>query len=469
MEVLAKLKLLNNTNTIDSEFSDFEKDTFLVVNFENEFHRKTIINNSKFSATYKFKSHNKWLCLKQLNKEFSKNTLYNETIENEFNIGYELDHSNIVQYYNFGKNSDGPYVIKEYIDGIDLKKYFSRISSEKKFYAELERIFNQLFDALNYIHSKQIYHLDLKPSNILITRKGNNVKLIDFGFSTRDHYTYIPSGTKKYLSPEQIINPKNVDGRSDIYSIGKILEELITLKKTKGSLKHTFSYLKYLKIVRKCLNENQSKRFNSISELKISLHQINTFRLYFLFIIFLIVTLTVVFYKPKKHFNSKPFSTNKFEKKLHQNTVINQPNTILKTRKQEVDSKNQTTYNPSIKTINYNLKVDKSILNKNQSSVVSDYQTDDVSFSNLLTEDKLFCENLIDSLHSVFEMELTNKPTYIDINKLILRYKIQLITFGNKQLTKYNFKFCNNKNRVTELRNYFNLLKKRKLESVKTL
>ena len=171
-----KLKLLNNKNAIDSEFSDFERDTFTIVNFENEYYSKIIINQSKFSSTYKFKSHNKWLCLKQLNKEYSKNTLYNQTIENEFNIGYELNHSNIVQYYNLGKNSDGPYLIKEYIDGVDLNKYFSNISSENIFYPELERIFTQLSDVLNYLHTKQIYHLDLKPSNVLITTKGNNVR-----------------------------------------------------------------------------------------------------------------------------------------------------------------------------------------------------------------------------------------------------------------------------------------------------
>lgn len=465
-----KLKLLNNKNAIDSEFSDFERDTFKILNFENEYHSKIIINQSKFSSTYKFKSHNKWLCLKQLNKEYSKNTLYNQTIENEFNIGYELNHSNIVQYYNLGKNSDGPYLIKEYIDGVDLNKYFSNISSENIFYPELERIFTQLSDVLNYLHTKQIYHLDLKPSNVLITTKGNNVKLIDFGLSTRDNHTYNPGGTKKYVSPEQITNPINVDGRSDIYSLGKILKELLVLKRKKRTVNQIFSHLKFLKIIQKCSHENQSKRFRSISEFEQNLKSRNDLKLYFTFIFFLILTFSALFLKPTNYLIKKQFITYKNEKNIDNQEIITfkKLKKIRNIKHYEVNSIMNTTSKPTKETKNYELKIDSSLVHYNNSSEVITYPYNELTYSNLTLEDKLFCENLIDSLHTMFTLKLANKPEYIDVNKLILQYKIQLITFGNKQLTKYDYKFCKNKNRVTELKNYYNFLKEKKLGNLIT-
>ena len=464
-----KLKLLNNTTTIDSEFSDFEKEKFTRINLKDEFHSKILINRSKFSSTYKFKSHNKWLCLKQLNTDYSNNTLYAQAFENEFNIGYELDHSNIIQYYNFGKNLDGTYLIKEYIDGIDLHEYFSNISSYTIFYHELERIFTQLFDALNYLHTKQIYHLDLKPSNILITTKGNNVKLIDFGFSTRDNYSYNPSGTKKYLSPEQITNPIIVDGRSDIYSIGKILEELLTLVNKKRNVLHLFSYFKSLKIIQKCTHENQSKRFRSISELELSLRQNRNHKIYFAFIFLILLFITTIFID-NKPINSSIKKESGLPLKLEMNSKNRiQKNEIINKRKQVIETFKYIFKNKSIN--------EKQILNTDTSKNINlelnefpSYHFAQPTLSDLTTEDKLFCEKLIDSLHTNFEVQLSNKPKYIDIKALLIKYKIQLNLFGNKQLTSYNFKFCSNSNeKIVSLRKYYKLLLKEELEKIRKL
>ncbi len=463
-----KLKLLNNTTVIDSEFSDFEKEKFTLINLKDEFRSKILINRSKISSTFKFKSLNKWLCLKQLNTDYSNNTIYTQVLENEFIIGYELDHSNIVQYYNFGKNLDGTYLIKEYIDGRDLYEYFSNISSYNTFYLELERIFTQLFDALNYLHTKQIYHLDLKPSNILITTKGNNVKLIDFGFSTRDNYSYNPSGTKKYLSPEQIINPIDVDGRSDIYSIGKILEELLTLIRTKRNVSHLFSYLKFLKIIQKCTNENQSKRFRSISELELSLTQNSNYRIYIASIFLILLFLSTIF------IDNKPIKSSVIKYGQPLKLEINsknriQKNEIINIQKQVDKTFKLTSKNKSIDE-KQKLKTDTSKNINLELNEFPSYHFAQPTLSDLTTEDKLFCEKLIDSLHTNFEVQLSNKPKYIDIKALLIKYKIQLNLFGNKQLTSYNFKFCSNSNeKIIYLRKYYKLLLKEELKNIKKL
>jgi serine/threonine protein kinase len=85
-----------------------------------------------------------------------------------------------------------------------------------------------LLAALEYIHNRQIVHLDLKPDNILITNNGNNLKLIDLGLSYSDCYSEITGGTQSFGSPEQFARPELIDFRSYIYAFGKIVLFLCT-------------------------------------------------------------------------------------------------------------------------------------------------------------------------------------------------------------------------------------------------
>jgi serine/threonine protein kinase len=116
---------LNNLPSIDSDFSDFEKDTIYSIHFDPKHNTKTLVQASKYSATFKFKSHNKWLCVKLLNEEYVTNGMYIDTFENEFTIGFELNHPNIIQYYKLVKTVDTVYILKEYVDGIALKDYLN--------------------------------------------------------------------------------------------------------------------------------------------------------------------------------------------------------------------------------------------------------------------------------------------------------------------------------------------------------
>ena len=262
---LSELKLLNNLHSIDAGVSDFENDTNYSIYFNPKQNTKTLVQASKYSSTFKFKSHNKWLCVKLLNEEYLTDGMYVDTFENEFNIGYELNHSNIIQYYNLVRTLDIVYILKEYVDGFALKEYLLQYTTTTTYFSALHAVLLQLIDVLHYIHTKQIYHLDIKPANILITSKGNNVKLIDFGFSTRDNHDYYPAGTKNYSSPEQRKSISIIDGRSVIYALGKTLDELIRLPKRKGIL-YFFNWIKYKMIIKKCISENQTNRFNHSTE-----------------------------------------------------------------------------------------------------------------------------------------------------------------------------------------------------------
>ena len=142
--------------------------------------------------------------------------------EYEFSIG--LTHPNIINVFTFEEHSPvGPGIVMEYVDGRTLEEFLS----ENPAMELRKRVFDQILEAVEYIHRKGIIHNDLKPANILITRIDNAVKIIDFGLSDDDaHYIAKTLGcTADYASPE-LLRQEKIDCRSDIYSLGKIMKDI---------------------------------------------------------------------------------------------------------------------------------------------------------------------------------------------------------------------------------------------------
>jgi CHASE2 domain-containing sensor protein/predicted Ser/Thr protein kinase len=143
-----------------------------------------------------------------------------------------LAHPNIVTIYDCGEEHDLAYIAMEYLNGEDLEK-FTRKGSLLPLRDTLFLV-AKVADALDYAHSKSIVHRDIKPANIMRLKENKDIKVTDFGIArittSSKTKTGVILGTPSYMSPEQVA-AKKVDGRSDIFSLGVVLFEMLTGQK----------------------------------------------------------------------------------------------------------------------------------------------------------------------------------------------------------------------------------------------
>jgi serine/threonine protein kinase/Tfp pilus assembly protein PilF len=169
------------------------------------------------------------MALKLIKPEISadKNTI--DRFRNELKIARDVSHKNICRMYDLGREAGSYFITMEYVSGEDLKSFIRR--SRQLVVGTAIFIAKQVCDGLAEAHRVGVVHRDLKPSNIMIDKEGN-AKIMDFGIARSISVKGITGagvmiGTPEYMSPEQV-EGKEVDQRSDIYSLGIILYEMLT-------------------------------------------------------------------------------------------------------------------------------------------------------------------------------------------------------------------------------------------------
>lgn len=176
-----------------------------------------------------------------------------EQLKREYELSIGLSHPGLAYVFTYEDDSPvGPCMVQEYVDGESLSGWLGHNPSAK----ERRHVVSELLSVLAYLHKKGVIHNDLKSENILISRSGGSVKLIDFGFADNDTYAdKAIGGTRAYASPELLAGGQ-VDARSDVYSIGLLLQDIIPGR--------------HKSIVRRCLQKEPGRRFASAGELELA-------------------------------------------------------------------------------------------------------------------------------------------------------------------------------------------------------
>ncbi len=188
-----------------------------------------------------------------------------------------LTHPNIVAIYDFGQEGERHFIVMEFVDGLNLRVL---IREKQLNSGEALAVIPQVCDALQYAHGEGVVHRDIKPENILLDKKGR-VKIADFGLAkvlgdqTRAEaltVTNMVMGTPNYMAPEQLENPKAVDHRADLYSLGVVLYEMLTGELPVGRFdppsKRAKMDVRLDQVVMRALEKHAERRYQDAASIK---------------------------------------------------------------------------------------------------------------------------------------------------------------------------------------------------------
>lgn len=228
--------------------------------------------------TFRVKVYGKLHFLKRLKAEHAGDIRYQEALRKEFETGYRLEHPNLVRYVSL----DGDSILMEYVDGETLTQ---RLATQPDYFRKrknTDKFLRQLLSVLDYLHSHQVLHLDLKPDNILLTRINDDVKLIDLGFCYSDTFQDTSGHTDAFAAPEQLSGSKT-DARTDIYAIGKVLEQFP-------------NHHIYNKVIGRCTAERPIDRYQSVKDVAKAVDRHSHWRLLRYTSMILLIVVAVVGY-----------------------------------------------------------------------------------------------------------------------------------------------------------------------------
>lgn len=230
------------------------------------------------------------VAIKFLPKEIARDPDNQNRFENEAKAAAALNHPNIATIHAIEESDKSQFIVMEFIDGMELKDAIKSVKGEFPFDIDLSiRYAIQIARAINIAHSNKIIHRDIKSSNIMINRAGQ-LKVMDFGLAKKEHQKHVDLlkstiGTAAYMSPEQA-SGADVDERTDIWSFGIVLYELLTGElpfkaEYEQALMYAIQHEDYSpaikirpdipelldNIINKCLQKDPDERFQSLKEI----------------------------------------------------------------------------------------------------------------------------------------------------------------------------------------------------------
>ncbi len=199
---------------------------------DNRYEILELVGTGGMAKVYKARCHrlNRLVAIKILREDLAQDAEFRRRFHDESQAIAMLSHPNIVAVYDVSRSSELEYIVMELIDGITLKQYMQKKGNKLNWREALHFII-QITKGLSHAHSRGIIHRDIKPHNIMVLRDGS-VKVSDFGIArvaSGGHSTLTQEalGSVHYISPEQA-RGSHIDSRSDLYSAGVVLYEMIT-------------------------------------------------------------------------------------------------------------------------------------------------------------------------------------------------------------------------------------------------
>ncbi len=199
---------------------------------DNRYELLELIGSGGMAKVYKARCHrlNRLVAVKILREDMAQDAEFRRRFHDESQAVAMLSHPNIMAVYDVSRSSELEYIVMELLDGITLKQYMQR-KGNKLNWREALHFTTQIVKALGHAHSRGIIHRDIKPHNVMVLRDGS-VKVADFGIArvlSASHSTLTQEalGSVHYVSPEQA-RGSSIDARSDLYSAGVVLYEMIT-------------------------------------------------------------------------------------------------------------------------------------------------------------------------------------------------------------------------------------------------
>ena len=207
-------------------------DQYIGKMLDNRYEILECIGTGGMAVVYKARCHrlNRLVAIKILKPELAQDADFRRRFHDESQAVAMLSHANIVSVYDVSRSDGLDYIVMELVDGLTLKQYMQRRGTPLN-WREAQHFITQIMRALSHAHGRGIIHRDIKPHNIMVLRDGS-VKVTDFGIAqlasaAQNTMTQEAIGSVHYISPEQA-KGSHVDCRTDIYSAGVVLYEMLT-------------------------------------------------------------------------------------------------------------------------------------------------------------------------------------------------------------------------------------------------